>query len=208
MAFRLSPKDDGFFDLFGRLAAYLVAATTELTALLGAEDDNERKAIAKRVADLEKSADETSHEVTRRLRTSFITPFDRGDLYALAGALDTCLDHMDAAADLVKVHRLHSFTPRLGRQIDTLGRMAQLTLEAMARLRSLGEMADYWVEINRLQNAAAKNHRRLVAEVLDAHLDDPVMALRQVRVVDTLQAAADAFEDVASTIEGIAVKET
>ncbi|HQV92615.1 MAG TPA: DUF47 family protein [Phycicoccus sp.] len=207
MAFRLSPKDDGFYDLFGRVAAYLVAATTELTAMVGAEDDDERKAIAKRIADLEKSADEAAHEVVRRIRSSFITPFDREDLHRLAAGLDDCIDHMDAAADLVKVHRLGSFTPRLGRQVDTLSRMAELTLEAMPRLRSPQDLSDYWIEINRLQNAAAKNHRRLVAEILDSNLEDPIRALRQVRVVDALEAAADAFERVAFTIEGIAVKE-
>jgi predicted phosphate transport protein (TIGR00153 family) len=208
VGFRFAPRDDAFYDLFGRSAAYLVAGADELTAILGAEDDGERKAIAKRVTELENAADDITHTLVAKVRASFLTPFDRGDMVRLAAALDDCLDHMECAADLIRLHRISEIHPRMGRQVDGIARMAALTLDAMPRLRTFAELADYWIEINRLENQADKNHRRLVADLFDTHGTDPVGLARQLLVVDALEAVADAFETVAQTIEGIAVKET
>ncbi len=208
MAIRLRPQTDGFYDLFGRLAAYHVAAADELTGLLAGIDDAERRAVAQRIGDLEKSADEVTHEIVRRINVTFVTPLDRGDLYRLATALDDCVDHMEDAADLVKIHAIEAFTPRHARLVDVIVRLAQLTLEAMPRLRNLAELSDFWIEVNRLENQATKNHRRLVAELLTAHAADPVRAFREVLLADALHRVVSAFERVALTIEGIAVKET
>lgn len=207
MGFRLTPRDDAFFDLFGRSAAHLVAAGEELTAMLGAEDDKERKAIAKRIGEIESAADDVTHEIVGKVRASFLTPFDRADLVRLAEALDECLDAIEAAADLMRLHRIAEIHPRMVRQVDGIVRMAALTLEAMPRLRHLPDLADYCIEINRLENQADRNHRRLVAELFDDHPTDPLGRARHVLVADALEAVADAFEAVAQTIEGIAVKE-
>jgi predicted phosphate transport protein (TIGR00153 family) len=204
---RLTPRDEGFFGLFGRSAAYVVAATDELSAILGAVDGPERKAIAKRIGELENSADEATHEIIRRAQTSFVTPFDRGDVHRLAGALDDCIDHMEAAADHIRLHAIDEIPPRMGRQVDVLARMAALTLDAMPRLRNLPELAEYWIEINRLENQAGKNYRKLVAELFEAHANDPIGLQRYLLVVGELEATADAFEKVAHIIESIAVKE-
>lgn len=208
MAFRLTPRDDRFYDLFAGLAAHLVAAADELTSLAGARDDAERKAISKRVSDIENAADDAAHQVLKTLRSAFVTPFDRGDVQALTAALDDCLDSMDAAADLVRVHQVDEFSPRMGRQVDVLVRMSQLTLDAMPHLRDLASLSEFWIEINRLQNQAAKNHRRLVAEILKSHPDAPLRAMALVRVVDAFAGAADRFEALANLLESIAVKET
>lgn len=110
MAFRLSPKDDGFYDLFGQRWRR-ISSRRPPNSLPWSEPRTTTSARPfQRIADLEKSADEAAHEVVRRIRSSFITPFDREDLHRLAAGLDDCIDHMDAAADLVKVHRLGSFT--------------------------------------------------------------------------------------------------
>ena len=204
----MARKNDSFyFDGFKQSADYACQAAHLLSEVMHHYEPDRLLERFDEMHRIEQAADEVRHGMMDELVTAFITPFDREDLHRLAAGLDDCIDHMDAAADLVKVHRLGSFTPRLGRQVDTLSRMAELTLEAMPRLRSPQDLSDYWIEINRLQNAAAKNHRRLVAEILDTNLEDPIRALRQVRVVDALEAAADAFERVAFTIEGIAVKE-
>jgi predicted phosphate transport protein (TIGR00153 family) len=208
VAIRLRPQSDGFYDLCGRVAAYHVAAADELTGLLAGGDDTERRAVAKRIGEIEKSADEVTHEIVRRITTTFVTPLDRDDLHRLATALDDCVDHMEDAADLVKIHAIDSFTPRHARLVDVIVRLAHLTLEAMPRLRTLSDLSDYWIEVNRLENQATKNHRRLVAELLTAHAADPIRALREVLLADALHGVVSAYERVAHTIEGIAVKET
>jgi uncharacterized protein Yka (UPF0111/DUF47 family) len=90
---------------------------------------------------------------------------------------------------------------------DLLVRAAELTAAAMPRLKSLKNLSDYWIEVNRIENEADKLHRRFVARLFNGETDAlTVMKLKE--VAEQLEAAADAFENVADTVETIAVKES
>src|SRR6185437_8200378 len=155
----------------------------------------------------EHAADESTHEIMRRVNSSFITPFDREDIYALASALDDCMDEMEAAVDLIVLYRIDELPGGVAAQVEVLARMAELTAEAMPRLRSMKDLTEYWIEINRLENQGDQLYRRLLAELFNGDLKaTAIMKLKE--VVDGLEAAADAFEQVAHTVESIAVKES
>ena len=208
MAFSLTPKDNGFYDLFSQSAKHLVEGAAELTAILGADSQDERDAIAKKMSEVETSADEATHELIRKVNSSFITPFDREDIHGLASALDDCIDHMDAAADLVALYRIATFPKGVAKQVEILSRMADLTVDAMPRLRSMKDLSTYWIEINRLENRADKAYRRMIAELFNAENPDAILVMKLKELIDELEAAADAFETVAHKVESIAVKES
>ncbi|PRY58058.1 hypothetical protein BCF74_11489 [Knoellia remsis] len=208
MGFSLTPKDTGFYDLFSQSAKHLVEGAAELTAILGATSQEERELIAKRLSEVETSADEATHELLRKVNSSFITPFDREDIHGLASALDDCVDHMEAAADLVALYRIDDLPQGVTKQVEILSRMADLTVEAMPRLRSMKDLSEYWIEINRLENSADKAYRRMLAELFNAEGADPISVMKHKELIDELEAAADAFETVAHKVEGIAVKES
>jgi len=136
-----------------------------------------------------------------------VTPFDRQDIYALASGLDDCMDFMEAAGDLIVLYRLDELPPGIADQVAVLQRQAELTAAAMPRLRSMKDLADYWVEINRLENQADRTYRALLADMFDT-ITDAVLLLKLREVVQELESAADAFEKVANTVETIAVKES
>ncbi|MFW5473708.1 DUF47 domain-containing protein [Knoellia sp. CPCC 206450] len=208
MGFRLTPQDTGFYDLFSQSASHLVKGAAELTAILGAQSQEEREAIAKRMDEVETSADESTHELIRKVNSSFITPFDREDIHGLASALDDCVDHMDAAADLVALYRIDKFPKGVIKQVEILSRMAEVTVEAMPRLRSMKDLSSFWIEINRLENSADKAYRRMLAELFNADGADAITVMKHKELIDELEAAADAFETVAHKVESIAVKES
>lgn len=208
MGFRLTPQDTGFYELFSQSAKHLIEGAAELTAILGAESQEEREAIAKRMDAVETSADEATHELLRKVNSSFITPFDREDIHGLASALDDCVDHMDAAADLVSLYRMDNLPKGVTKQVEILSRMAELTVEAMPRLRSMKDLSAYWIEINRLENSADKAYRRMLAELFNEEDADAITVMKHKELIDELEAAADAFETVAHKVEGIAVKES
>jgi predicted phosphate transport protein (TIGR00153 family) len=208
VGFRLTPQDPSFYDLFGRSARHLVDGAEQLTAMLGETDEEERAAIAARLGEIETFADEATHELIRKVNSSFITPFDREDMHDLAVALDDCIDHMDAAADLMVLYRISRLPRRVAKQVEVLTRMAHLTAGAMPKLRSMKDLGDYWIEINRLENQADKAYRRLLAELFNGEDPDPITVMKHKAVIDELEAAADAFELVAHKVEGIAVKES
>ena len=207
MGFRITPQDNTFFDLLARSAGKGVEGAEQLTALLAAQPA-EREEIAKRLGDIEHAADEATHEIIRKVNSSFITPFDREDIHGLASALDDCVDHMDAAADLVALYRIDTFPKGVVKQVEILSRMAEVTVEAMPRLRSMKDLSSFWIEINRLENQADRIYRELVAGLFNGAVTDPIEVLKHKDVIAGLESAADAFESVAHRVESIAVKES
>ncbi len=206
MRLRLTPRDTSFFDLFAASAAHLVTGANLLAELLGADRPG-RKVLAKQISDVEHLADEATHSIMRRLNQTFVTPFDRDDIYNLASTLDDCMDFMEEAADLIVLYKLNELPARVSDQVQVLQRAAELTAEAMPRLRSMDSLAEYWVEVNRLENQADKSHRKLLAQMFD-EITDPIQLMKLKEVVEKLEDAADAFEKVANTVETIALKES
>jgi predicted phosphate transport protein (TIGR00153 family) len=206
VGFRLTPQDTGFYDLFATSASHLVEGSALLTQVLGA-DRSEREALAGKMRDVEHAADEATHAIMKKVNSSFITPFDREDIYALASALDDCMDMMEAAVDLIYLYRIDELPAGVAAQVEVLVRMSELTAEAMTRLRSMKDLAEYWIEINRLENQGDQVYRRLLAELFDGDLKATAI-LKLKDVVEGLEAAIDAFETVAHTVESIAVKES
>lgn len=208
MGFSLTPKDDSFYDLFAASAAHLIEGAEQLVEILSAETPEERKLCADRLDRIESSADEATHQIIRKVNTSFITPFDREDIHGLAVTMDDCVDHMEAAADLIHLYRVDDLPRRVSKQVDVLGRMAVLTVEAMPKLRSMKNLEEYWIEINRLESQADKQYRRMLADIFNDEAANPITVIKLKEIIDELEAAADAFERVANKVEGIAVKES
>jgi predicted phosphate transport protein (TIGR00153 family) len=203
---RLTPRDTSFFDLLAASAQHLVTGANLLGEMLGA-DRAGRKALAKQMSDAEHLADEATHSIMRRLNQTFVTPFDRDDIYALASNLDDCMDFMEEASDLIVLYRLEELPVRVADQVQVLQRAAELTADAMPRLRSMSDLSEYWVEVNRLENQADRTYRKLLAEMFD-NGKDAIEIMKLKEVVDALEHAADSFEKVANMVETIALKES
>lgn len=206
MRLSLTPRDTSFYEMFAASADNLVVAANLLAEIVG-DSGADRERLAREMRDAEHRGDDTTHRVFKQLNSSFITPFDREDIYRLAAGLDDCMDEMEAAADLIVLYELQELPRELGHQVEVLRRAADLTAGAMPRLRTMKDLTEYWIEVNRLENEADKTYRRLVARLFSGTYD-ALTVLKLKEVVDTLEAAADAFEKVANTVETIAVKES
>jgi hypothetical protein len=203
---RLTPRQTSFYGMFATSGQNLVVGAGLLKELLGA-GELERKEIADRMRAAEHAGDEATHAIMRELNETFVTPFDREDIYRLASSLDDVMDAMEAAVDLVVLYQIGDLPSEIADQVDVLERAAELTAAAMPRLRSMKDLSDYWIELNRLENQADQVYRRLLARLFSGEYD-ALTVLKLKEVVDQLEAAADAFEHVANTVETIAVKES
>jgi predicted phosphate transport protein (TIGR00153 family) len=176
--------------------------------LSGLIDPNaNREAIAKELREKEHAGDAVTHRIMRQLNTSFVTPFDREDIYRLASALDDVVDAIEAAADFIVLADVGKLPPLMTEQIQLLQRSANETAEAMARLKTLRDLEPYWIEVNRLENEADRVYRKLLSKLFSGDYDALTMVkLRE--VADGLEEAADALEHVAHAVESIAVKES
>ncbi|MGY1651922.1 DUF47 domain-containing protein [Geodermatophilus sp. SYSU D01119] len=205
MPFSLTPKDNAFYGLFTASAQNLVEATTVLGEFI--HDNRRRTELADRLRELEHVGDQSTHAIFRQLNSSFVTPFDREDIYRLASHLDDVMDFVEAAADLVVLTRLGTLPPEMSQQTALLQRAAETTAEAMPRLRTMRDLPDYWIEVNRIENEADKLYRRLLSHLYSGEFE-ALEVLRLKEVADQLEEAADAFEKVANVVESIAVKES
>jgi uncharacterized protein len=210
MAFRLTPHERGFYPLFTRAAENIAVAADELAKLV-ATDPVGRAALAARVKEAELVGDEVTHEIMVKINTTFVTPFDREDIYRLASALDDVLDAIEEAADRIVLYRLGALPDGIAAQVEVLQRAAAVTAEAMPRLEKMAELQEYWIEVNSLENEADGIYRTLLGDLLappDSAPPAEVLTVLKIKeVVETLEEAADAFETVANTVESIAVKE-
>ena len=206
MRIRLTPRETSFYDMFAASADNIVTGSKLLLELLGA-DVPARPELAERMRAAEHAGDDTTHAIFHQLNSSFITPFDREDIYNLASSLDDVMDYMEEAVDLVVLYEIEALPKGVEQQIEVLARAADLTAAAMPNLRTMDNLAEYWIEVNRLENQADQIHRKLLAHLFGGSYE-AIEVLKLKQIVDVLEEAADAFEHVANTVETIAVKES
>ena len=205
MGLRIRPVDTAFYDLFTKAAQHLVVGAELLAEMLSDTADHED--VARRMREAEHAADETTHELIRKVNTTFVTPFDREDIYALGSGLDDVMDLMDEVVDLILLYEVRLLPAELSTQVDLLQRCAELTATAMPQLQKNKALDEYWIEINRLENAGDKNHRRTLAKLFSGEFKT-IEVLKLKDIVESLEEAIDAFEKVANIVEQIAVKES
>src|SRR3990172_4980147 len=201
--FRLIPREEKFFDLFEQQATNIVAAARVLQELV--QEYSNAKAKAEEVKDLEHAGDTLTHEMVKRLNTTFITPIDREDIYALASRLDDVLDLIDAVADRLLLYKITAPTEGCVEMAKIIVKTAEETERAVRCLRTLSR---YYhkrcVEVNRLESAADRLLRGLLAALFEGV--DPIEVIKWKELYETLESVTDRCEDVVNVIEGIMLK--
>lgn len=167
----------------------------------------ERQALAAALRDAEHRGDARTQDILRELNATFVTPFDREDIYRLAGRLDDVMDFFEAAGDLIALYELEVLPSELREMTEILVHAAELTSAAMPKLKTLAHLSEFWTAINDLENQADRLFRRFVARLFNGETD-PLTVMKLKEVAEQIEAAADAFERLADTVETISVKES
>lgn len=205
MRLRFRPVDGSFYDLLTEAAGHLVTGAGLLADMLA--DGADHAAVAARMRDAEHAADETTHTLINRVNSTFVTPIDREDLYALGSGLDDVMDMMDEVVDMVLLYEVKQLPSGMSDQVDVLQKCAEITAAAMPNLRSPAGLSDFWIEINRLENTGDRTHRQILAALFSG--DYKAMEVLKLKdIAESLEGAIDAFEKVAHIVEQIAVKES
>ncbi|CAM3504902.1 DUF47 domain-containing protein [Stackebrandtia soli] len=209
MRFSLRPQDDTFYQFFKDAASNIVKGTAILAEL--AEPDVDVQSVSERLAEVEHDTDEITHELYNKINSTFVTPLDREDMYALGSQLDDVMDYIEAAGNLVYLYGL-SELPSPPREmlelINVLTAQAQITVEAMSKLKGMDStLRDYWIECNRLENDGDRAYRMLLVRLFSGEYE-ALTVLKLKEVADELEKACDAFEHIAHTVETITVKES
>jgi predicted phosphate transport protein (TIGR00153 family) len=200
---RLIPREERFYDLFVEDAANMLATARLLEEMLRTYDDTERRAAELR--DAEHRGDEISHEIGHRLEATFVTPFDREDIYALISALDDVVDHIEEVADTFVLYRIDAPTPAAIELASIVVRQCVQLHDALLHLRGFRGLDTYWIEVHRLENEGDLVSRAAIADLFD-QTTDPIAVIKWRKVYNTLEETIDLGEDVANIIERISIK--
>ncbi len=207
MRLRIVTGERSFFDLFEELANKVKEGGEGLLALMEDYDFEDLERRVGRLLDIEHQGDELTHEIVRRLNTTFVTPFDREDIHHLASSLDDVLDHIEAVAENLRLHGIEKPLPQMVSLTRTLAEAAAKTAEAMPGIRKMKDLESYWIEINRLENEGDRAYRRTVAELFSG--DYKAMdVLKYKEIIEEIEQAIDRLEDVANTVESIFLKQS
>ena len=202
--FGLIPKEEKFFLMFREMSANIVEGAHLLKNMLDDFDDPVRS--QRKIKEVEHKGDSQTHEIIKKLNKSFITPFDREDIYALSGALDDILDLIDASAQRFVMYNVEKPTPEAKELGFIILKGCQAIQKAVAQLGGKFEhIAEQCVEVNALENEADRVCREAISRLFDEE-KDPIQLIKWKEIYETLEKATDKCEDAANILESVVVK--
>ena len=198
-----APKEREFFDLFEEAGANIVLAAELLERMLEQWPDHGE--LARDVVVCEQEGDRITHDIIQRLNTTFVTPIDREDIYALASAMDDVVDFIEEIADFLALYRIEAPMEQSQQLARILLEASRMIAQAVPRLRTFDDIRHFPVEINRLENEGDRVVRQALASLFERGID-PMLVIRWKDIFERLEDAIDACETTANILEGIVIK--
>jgi predicted phosphate transport protein (TIGR00153 family) len=203
---RVLPRKSDFFGMFEAHAATLVAAAAAMDKLV---DGGPRKEEIAEVERREHEADDIIRQVLTDVRRTFLTPFDRGAITSLIGAMDDAIDEMHSAAVAIDLYELDRFEPEMKQIVGMAVEAARLTAEAMPLMRNItkngARLHSITEKIVQLEGTADDVHAAGLKKAFQTESNNPMQFIVAREIYKHLERIADAFEDVANEIDGIVI---
>ncbi|HEU0285233.1 MAG TPA: DUF47 family protein [Sphingomicrobium sp.] len=204
---RLLPKTGDFFGMFEAHAAMLTAAAEALQQL--AADGGSTEKCLKTIQDREHVADDVIRDVLTTVRRTFLTPFDRGSITSLIGAMDDAIDEMLAAARAIDLYEVVQLRTEMKDIVAIIAEAAKVTHEAIPLLRDVNRNGPRLHELTerlvRLEGNADDVHAAGLKRAFQDARKDPLQFAVTREILRHLERVTDAFEDVANQIDGIVI---
>jgi len=201
--FLLLPRDRTFFDLFIQAGQNSVRAAKLLDEMMHTWPESE--GLSREILLAEQEGDQITHEIIKRLNTTFVTPIDREDIYALATQMDDVVDFTEEAADFLGLYKIEAPMEQAQALTKVLVASCEQLAMGLDNLPSFKDLDKYWIEIHRLENDGDRISRDAVASLF-ANGIDPMVVIRWKDIFAVLERAIDATETCAHIIEGVAIK--
>jgi hypothetical protein len=205
---RLLPKTGNFFELFEAHSQTIVAGADAMARLVAGGSASAEH--VREIIEREHDADAITREVLQTVRKTFLTPFDRGAINSLIGAMDDAIDEMQAAAAAIDLYEVREFDQEMKDMAAIIVDAARLTCEAMPLLRDVarngGRLHELTERLVRMEGHADDIHTAGVKRAFLEHGEANTLRFIVAReVYKHLERIVDAFEDVANEIDGIVI---
>ncbi|HEX6587290.1 MAG TPA: DUF47 family protein [Solirubrobacterales bacterium] len=201
--FSLVPEDRVFFDLFAEGGQNTLRAAKLLRDML--QRWPEDGGLSRDILKAEQEGDRITHDIVQRLNTTFVTPIDREDIYALATQMDDIVDYIEEAADFMGLYKIEAPMDQAQALAEVLVKSCEQLYGLLQNLRGFKGLEHYWIEIHRLENDGDRISRDAVAALFAGRID-PMVVIRWKDIFAVLERAIDSTETAAHILEGIVIK--
>ena len=205
MLLSVKKTDRLFFDTFDAMAAGAVDAAVILEEMFRDGKGGGAATYATRIKEIEHRCDGLIHELVKTLHRTFITPIDREDIHDLAARMDDLVDLIDAAASRAVLFRVGGEIPDAADLARIIHGQAGEIQQAVPHLRDPKVVLQHCARINQLEKDGDRLYREAVARIFDSGRD-PIFVIKAKEIIETLEAATDAGEDIAIVLERIILK--
>ena len=203
MRYSLLPRDSTFIDLFNAAGQNTLRAATMLDEMMGSwPDDN---GLTREILLTEQEGDRITHDIIKRLNSTFVTPIDREDIYGLATKLDDVVDYIEEAADFLGLYKIEAPMSQALELTRILVGCCEQLAAGLENLPTFKDLDKYWIEIHRLENEGDRVSRDAVASLFSNGID-PMVVIRWKDMFAVLEKAIDSTETAAHILEGIVIK--
>lgn len=206
--FSIIPRDTAFFELFDQSAVTLTNSVQAYHDMIGDMANYPRR--LERIRQLEHEGDDNVRRTLEKLDRTFITPFDRDDIYRLTKRMDDVIDAVDAAAKRFQYYRITKATDWLIKQGDVLLRAGQTVARAVPKLRNMkkaAEIKEVLLDVHTLEKEADDYHHAAIADLYDTSPDFAAV-MKWKEIYDLTEKAVDRCEDIANVMHAIVLKST
>jgi predicted phosphate transport protein (TIGR00153 family) len=200
----LIPQKREFFERYNQAAENIVAISERLVELLDRFPEG-ADGLASDVKELEHEGDRITHELVDLLNRNFVTPFDRDDMYRLAGALDDICDHIDEAAGRIVSYGVVEIRLQAREQAQVIRRSVGKLADAVAVLDGFQDSRSHLAELHELEDVGDRILHDSVSSLFMARVD-PLEVIRWKDIHESLEEAVDACGYAANVLEAIVVK--
>lgn len=201
--FSLLPRDRTFFDLFIQAGQNSLHAARLLDEMMNTWPDS--GGLSRSIVEAEQEGDRITHEIIKRLNSTFVTPIDREDIYGLATQMDDIVDFTEEAADYLGLYKIEAPMEQAQALTKVLVASCEQLAMGLEGLPTFKDLDKYWIEIHRLENDGDRISRDAVASLFSNGID-PMIVIRWKDMFAVLEEAIDATETAAQILEGIVIK--
>ncbi|HNW90104.1 MAG TPA: DUF47 family protein [Bacteroidales bacterium] len=205
-----TPKERKFYPMFEESAENLVKGATLLNKYFLVSDASEKEKILIAIKDHEHLGDNITHKLYNELNKTFITPFDREDIYKLTGKLDDVMDLINGFGQKVRNHppkkEPKSFL-ELSELILQAAQQIRIAIYELKNIKVPKKITDACIRINEIENQADDLYYQAIAELFEVE-KDAIELIKVKAMLSSLEKATDSAEDVSDVIKAIIVKTT
>lgn len=208
---RLLPRDEKFFELLTEQGKIVLDASSLMAKAMKTDGlPSDFHETAQKIRELERKGDSLLRNIYHKLHKTFITPIDAEDVHALASRIDEILDHLEAAAYRFEAYGLQRTPEGIPEIAQMVNGCVAMTVEALETLQRDGPENSQGLQakceqINKLELDTEERVRQAIRELF-ANERDAIALMKQKEIYELLESAADCCEDVADTLEAVAVK--